>query len=213
MGFNMKSGFLFLFLFLNSLNSHAQFVPVTMWKKKSLGYFVLTTGLFTGNLGGLAGADTTCFNDLTANNWKGKAEAGTLTSTRIKAFLCNDSTCTNPLPNTTYAFAIGGSTTIGGATFTTNASGQGPNNSVAWNGTTYFGTMLYYWGGNRSAASPTFWGTAPGGAGFSCTNWTSGSVVAGGYGGDSSATGSPRWNDLINSACNVAYKLTCLVNP
>lgn len=212
MDFKMRFG-IFLFLFVSSVSAHAQFVPVTMWNKKGIGYFVLTLGVYPGNFGGLSGADSTCLTDLTTNNWKGKAEAGTLTSARVKGFMCNESICTNPLPNTTYAFSKSGSTTIGGATFITNAAGEGPNNSTAWSGPTYFGSLIYYWTGNRSNASATNWGTAPFGPGFSCNSWTTGSVTFGGYGGDSSSTGSPRWNDLQNTACNQSYGLICMVNP
>lgn len=211
----MKIMFSTLVLFI--LNSaSAQFVPITMWKKKEgMGYFVLSfSGNGGGNYGGLAGADTFCLDELQTLTWKGKAQAGTLTASRVKAFLCIDSHCVNPLPNTTYAFARANSTTIGGATFTTDATGQGPHDTLAWDGPNHFGSNPpYYWIGNRPNTNNTSWGTVQRGLGGNCNNWTSASMAVGGYGGNPTYGTSYRWNDDVEAACSENYAVICIVNP
>ena len=74
---------------------------------------------------------------MTANDWAGKSTAsanGWLDSTHVKAFVYTNF----PFPSTTYAFAVSGDNTKGGATFTTNANGEGPGNTQNWFGTNYF---------------------------------------------------------------------------
>ena len=96
------------------------------------GYFVLVTNVTKGNFGGHNGAKNICLTELANRNWKGKANAylrGMLSSSKVRAFLCDGSTCANGQPSTSYRFAlapVGGFATIGGDSFTTDSSGIGP---------------------------------------------------------------------------------------
>jgi len=200
-------------LFFASSICESQFVPATMWRKKGNGYFVQTSAGTTGNLGGLAGADEFCLTDLQTYDWKGKAEAGTLTSSRVKAFLCDDTTCINPLPNTTYFFATSDYPTHGGASFTTDSNGRGPNDTNNWDAITHFGGAWYYWSGDRGNTSSTLWGTAPMASGNSCSNWTAGASSDGGLGGAPTYQDGYRWNDSQLTACNQNFGLICMVHP
>lgn len=69
------------------------------------GYFVMTNGTWSGNLGGLAGADAKCLSDLTTNTgWMGYADAnsrGLLVAAKVHAFICSTSAvCNNLMPPT-----------------------------------------------------------------------------------------------------------------
>lgn len=107
--------------------------------QNSQGYFVLASGTYNGNLSGLSGADATCLSDLTANDWMGKGSAGTLTAARVKAFLCDDTTCNNLASSTQYYFARSSVPATGGASFTTDGTGRGPGDTNIWSGATRFG--------------------------------------------------------------------------
>jgi len=59
------------------------------------GYFALTATSWTGDLGGLSGADAHCLTELSATHktWKGYATAnanGQLTASKVHAFLCQE---------------------------------------------------------------------------------------------------------------------------
>lgn len=209
----MKALLLILTLFFLS-GASAQFVPITMWRKYKA-FFVLTKGTHTGNFGGLAGADQFCLSDLQSYDWKGKAEAGPLNSSRVKAFLCDDNTCARLLPNMTYTFAKANSLTAGGATFTTDSNGAGPGNTNRWTGVTYFdlATTTFYWTGARSSFSDSLWEENIVANGDSCLNWTSTSAIEGGNVGDPNVTTKWRWNDELPRGCDNTYALTCIVNP
>ncbi len=170
-------------------------------------HLVMTDGTWNGNLGGRAGANAKCLADLQANDWMGKNTA-VLSSSNVKALLCDETECTNLMPNKTYAFASSGSQAIGGATFTTDASSGGPNNSANWGGTSIFGGAGTYWM-NRSDADATAWSNDA--FDEACNYWSSSSSTASGEIGSSAYADRRRWNyDEIQ--CNTLRKLLCMVN-
>lgn len=207
-------------IFLTSvlLLSHfafAQFVPVTMWKKKPDSYFVLTyNSYYPDQIGGLSGANQVCVTDLNSNNWKGQENFGTLTTAHVEAFLCDDTTCQNTRPNTKYIFATAGVITAGGASFTTDSLGGGPNDSALWSDISYFSDTWEYWTGDRSTVSSQVWGNSPVSTGSSCNSWASRSnTYSGALGGGVSMTDSRRWNTGNTNGCNTARAIICLVHP
>lgn len=185
------------------------------------GYFVLSAGTYNGNLGGPTGADATCLSDLTTNTgWKGYSTAnanGQLVAAKVHAFLCDSQICNNLTPVTTYVFANAGDSSAGGASFTTDSSGIGPNDSADWAAANYFNGTYQYWT-NMGTTSNTAW------SGISATtNWVdlcratsgSGDFTATSYsavGGVSSSTNASRWNSGLDS-CASTYHLICFVNP
>lgn len=171
-------------------------------------YFVITSISYNGNLGGLSGANSKCLTDLQGNNWKGKSNV-TLNSSTVKAFLCDGSTCQNAQASTTYTFARSGSTTAGGTTFTTNASGQGPGDTTTWSGSTRFGASRFWWSG-RAIGSNTLWSNSPSGA--HCTNWTSSSGAQSGTEADTGDTERFRWNAGSFDCSATNEYLVCLVD-
>lgn len=178
--------------------------PNTSW-----GAFVLLDANYTGSaLGSLANADATCLTRLTADSFAGKLNV-TLNSTKVKAFLCDNTTCNNLAPNTTYMFASVRWSGEGGATFTTNASGQGPNDSIAWGDVTRFVSSYDFWTG-RAAGTATLWSLSS--SGNTCSNWssTSGNGTYGNAG--SGNTTSNRWS-VGAMTCATVGKLICFVNP
>jgi hypothetical protein len=198
----------------NSSTTVYEFCDGTNWftMYPQIGFFVRTAATTAGNLGGLTGANSTCLTELTNNTWLGKniAQAnGKIASSTVRAFLCNGTTCQNPVVSSIYQFAVSNDITKGGSRFTSNASGQGPNNSTAWSGATYFGATVNIWTG-RAAGSSTLWSTSS--DTNHCTAWTSsGSGVNGSY-GNSSRTDNKRWIEN-NTSCNSASYLICMVDP
>jgi hypothetical protein len=180
----------------------------------STGYFVLTNSTFNGNRSGLAGANANCYTDLNTNNWKDKATAtsnGWVNAAHISAFLCNGYICQNPMPSTTYSFQRSAQTGFGGATFTSNSTGQAPNNSTAWSGATYFGaTGLTYWTG-RNGGSSTLWSTSS--SNNDCAQWSSSSSGNSGTTGRSTDTNEARWQQASPTTCNNTRRLICMVHP
>ena len=203
--FKMRFLVVFFHLTIFISESKAQIAP-TMTRNK-MGYFVLTNGGFTGN----QVTDANCLSDLTASNWKGKAQAGPLSSARVRVFLCNSTTCTNLLPNSYYTFAVSGNLTYGGAVFVTDSLGRGPGNTSTWNNTNHFGNW-FYWMGPRSTTSTSLWDTTPV-AGNHCSNWTSGSALQTGSTGSSDFTDDIRWNDSVPAFCNQSVGMICMVDP
>jgi hypothetical protein len=206
------------------------------------GYFVMSKGTWTGNLGDLSGADAICLTDLTTNTgWRGYAEAladGKLVSGNVHAWLCSsaDLTCNNLTATTTYYFADANSVGNGGASFTTIAGGDGPNAPAAdWSLPSYFGSPYVYWTGQRNGytenTSPPSWGTGVdtsyNGGDPDCHGWsvgTSGGGNPGQAGGDNSGTGADRplgeyggwWGGNAApsyNACVTNNHLICYVNP
>ena len=176
-------------------------------------YFVVTNSTWDGNLGGLAGADAKCLTELsiTNTNWKGYATAnanGQLVSTKVKAFLCTGASCNNLMANQTYSFAAVGNVSAGGASFTTNSSGQGPGDSSNWSGTNYFSGTHDYWS-NRSGTA-TLWATTRENNISTCSDFTSTGSNA--PTGSAANTGVGRYSNAYLN-CNVPLKLVCFVNP
>jgi hypothetical protein len=178
----------------------------------TMGYFILIPGPFQGNLGALSAADTTCLTELQNNVWMGKGSVS-LSSSNVKAFLCDSVACNNLAPSTTYAFAVSRNATLGGATFVTDGSGAGPNDTANWSAGTYFGSVDYFWT-NRAAGTSMAWGTGP----FTttsnsiCTNWSSTNSARSAVPGYTSDTTQARWSSTT-MPCNSSLKLICFVNP
>lgn len=183
------------------------------------GYFVLSGTQYNGSLGGRVAADALCYTELTTTNtsWKGYSAAsanGLLTTTHIHAFICDEFSCTNLMPLTTYSFAVANNAAAGGANFTTDSNGLGPNDSANWSAANYFSGIYNYWS-NRSTTSSTQWGAGGnnGGNGNAvCVDFNSGSSGLSAQYGSSGNTDSKRWwNSTL--LCNNTINLICFVNP
>jgi hypothetical protein len=177
-------------------------------------FIVLTSSTYNGNLGGLSGANSNCLSDLNANNWQGKSDV-TLNSTTVKAWLCDGSSCQNPQASTGYVFARSGSTTSGGASLFTDASGLGPyvdwtaqSNVSPWSASIYFNSTNPYWTA-RATGTNTAWGSA--GSTDTCTNWTSSNSGKKANRGDETSTTPTDWWAAGTTACNSTRRLICLV--
>lgn len=163
----------------------------------NMSYFVLSSGRYTGNLGGLGGASDKCYQDLRTHNFKGK-QGSFLPIDTVKAFLCSASdTCTNLKPSSPYAFAVSGDATLGGAVFYTNSIAQGPDDGGAnWATSDHFGSAVEYWTGRAGGStSPNRWFLD--GSSINATGWTV-SASSGGPGntgewGTSNSTTETRW--------------------
>ena len=188
--------------------------PVT---PTGVGYFVLTSGTWDGNLGGMNGAADKCLADLTANNWMGKADAttrGIIDFEHIKPFLCGGSHgCPYAVPNVAYYFAVSGDATKGGAFFTATSAGNGPNDASAWSGSTYFDGTKDFWSGNNNANGNSLFGNSAGTPTvIRCNGWISNSAAHGGTIGLSTATTSGRWASTTPT-CDNTKRLVCFVHP
>lgn len=178
-----------------------------------IGAFVLSSSYYGANLGSRANANATCVANLTAGNWLNKS-GYTIDAAHVFAFICDETACNNLQANTKYVFAKSGSDTVGGATFTTNGSGAGPNDSGDWGATTYWdvSNSVAFWSA-RAEGTATTWGTTPV-AGKSCTNWT---INSGGA--NKAVVGSPdmgdqwRWNNGDLACGSGTVNLVCYVNP
>lgn len=173
------------------------------------GYFVVTSSTTNGVIGGEAGANAFCLNDLTTNNWKGKAEAnnrGLLVAAKVKAFLCTGAACMHGIPDTQYMFASARNVSHGGGSFVTNTSGIGPNDSANWSSATHFGdTSLTFWTG-RANGTVTTWG---GSNNNRCANFNGGGD---GRAGVANSTTHTRW--AVGSVnCAQIRSIICMVNP
>jgi hypothetical protein len=205
------------------------FVSGSAWTKQSnnnptpaagSGYFVMSGTQWNGSLGGRSGADSKCLTELTSTytNWKGYSTAlaaGYLISANIHALLCDTSACTNLMASTTYNFAVANNHSAGGATFTTNSSGYGPNDSANWSAANYFSNSNSYWT-NMGVTSNTVWNGSPASNSInsSCSSWTTASSGTDGVIASSSNSVSVRWyNGGNNLPCNNTFNLICFVNP
>jgi hypothetical protein len=170
------------------------------------GYFVLSDTTWDGNLGGFAGATSKCITELGTENWLGK---GTLTVTStVEAFVLNPALD----PNTEYKFAVAGQPTIGGASFTTDGFGVGPNDSADWSGATYFGGTYAYWS-DLHHSSATAWQFDDTDVVSDCSGFTDNGFAAGNTGASNKA-GFKRWNDTdVATLCPATNRLICVVNP
>lgn len=178
------------------------------------GYFVLSAGFTTGSVGGLAGADSFCQTELTNNDWLGKDQVADCTASscpRAQAFLCDSATCTNLAANTTFNFASANSIAIGGASFTTDASGIGPGDGKNWSDTDALGAASGVWY-NRGTTDASHWANTPDDAtsGGTCGDWTNTTGVA--FFGDENKTDALRWS-TSQISCAIAVPLICFINP
>lgn len=175
------------------------------------GYLVQTATRWNGNLGGLAGANAKCLTELqTTYNWRGKSSAGVLTSTRVKAFLCDGSSCNNLQPDTAYITAKANNATNGGIAFVTDSSGRGygfRQDADYLNFDSSFNDWL-----NRATVDNYYWDNAPADASQHCSNWSSSSNAQSGCYGNSGWDDSNRWNQATDT-CNVLNYLVCIVHP
>ncbi len=186
------------------------------------GYFVMTQTQWNGNLGGLAGANAKCLSELTTTHtgWAGHSTAnsnGQLIASKVKAFLCDGSTCTNLMPLTTYYFADANNAGNGGASFTTDASGLGPNDSVSWAAANRFGGTYNYWL-HRTSTGSTQWSNTSqsGGFQYGCNVWTNATNGDGASAGVSTYSDANRWVGITGGSaqnCDNTYNLICMVNP
>lgn len=184
------------------------------------GYFVITNDTFDGNLGGLSGAHDKCLSDLQTYDWMGKASA-TLDDGHVFAFLCYSGwNCTYAADDTEYHFAVSGDNTLGGDTFTTNSSNEGPGFTSAWNTAGRFGTTgKQFWSGYRTGDN-TWWTHGNGTAGNNdrrcggggAQGWDTNSSAQTGTYGLTSNTGAGRYR-AGETGCNNALHLVCMVNP
>lgn len=69
--------------------------------RTSSGVLVRTQKIFTGNLGGLSGANEKCLQQLVEKEWIGK-ERFQLDAQHVKAYLCDSLRCQNLRENTSY---------------------------------------------------------------------------------------------------------------
>lgn len=184
------------------------------------GYFVLTNTTYTGNLGGLSGADAACLTEIgtTYTSWRGYSVAnsrGMVNGTYVKALLCDDTSCNRTKPSTAYYFSYASSATPGGASFTTDSSGLGPNDSYLWSAANYFSGTYEYWT-NMSTTSATQWATLPAGDIYGsylhCSNWTDSTNGQTGLVGSSPQFDAGRWGGA-SGYCNVQRRLICMVQP
>src|SRR5262249_22994825 len=128
---------------------------------------------------------------------------GQLTASNIHAFICFDTyACYDTIPLGTYYFANAGDGTAGGASFTVDASGIGPNDSANWSGLTYFNTSVNYWTGRDSGGTSTTWGSG----GWGMNNGSNSEY------GNSNNTNISRWA-ANNSGGLSSAKIICIVNP
>lgn len=195
-----------------SMGGNTQGCPVGGHGK---GYFVLTDGTWQGiNAGPESNADALCLADLTANDWMGKTDAqarGLLDSSHVRGFLCSKSTCNQALANTEYFFAVSGDPAKGGASFTTDETGMGPNNAADWSGASYFDGNKSYWTGRTDWSGGILWGNGHPDGNYNCNNWGSPGVTA--RIGESSHTDEARWHHSSRACNSELHHLVCFVHP
>lgn len=177
------------------------------------GYFVLTHAQFTGDFGGLAGANAACLTELQTKPWLGHDQA-TLTSANVRAFLCDTTICQDPLPNTVYRFARANNLTAGGGSFATDPYGRGPGDTNSWAANSnLFGQTSDYWAGSRDNTFANLWGISrPEDTGSSqcCEDWTT--QASSGRNGNTNSTSAQRWNEQP-IGCATSLRLVCMVDP
>jgi hypothetical protein len=199
------------------------FFPASCGKGSGGGYFVVTktvhNGDFVSTENNLKAPDATCLTELTTNTgWKGYSAANSndqLIAAKVHAFLCTESICSTLLPLTTYRIANAADITAGGASFTTDAKGDGPNDAADWSAANYFNGNYIYWTGYRRPSTDTLWADTPSGGGYQCktTNpWDTGTNSAKGVYGHSTFTTKERWW-AGNDPCDQSHHLICYVDP
>lgn len=166
------------------------------------GAFVLLSATgYTGNMGGLAGANATCLAGLQSSDWMNKPTEA-LTADKVKAFMCDDTTCQKLLPNNRYAFAQAGLPAAGGETFFVGADGLPPQGS--WTPLERFNNGYNMWTGVTAAGSAA--------VGKTCSNWTSSSAGVLGKMGNAGA-GTAAWDNMDQTCNDPSGRIICVVNP
>ncbi|WP_156944184.1 hypothetical protein [Bradyrhizobium sp. Ec3.3] len=192
------------------------------------GYFIMDAAASTylGNLGsysaaggntGLAAGNAICLHDLTTfTNWWGYATAnaaGILAPSHVFAFLCDGTSCNTLSANTTYYVGSNGDSTVGGASFTTDSSGNGPNSSMTFSLGSGWGYVnpakLIYWTG-RGTGSTNTWPATSGSS--TCSGWTDSTNGNPGVIGAINGSSTARWSNGGGN-CGQGYYLVCYVNP
>jgi hypothetical protein len=141
--------------------------------------------------------------------------AGILNSSHVKAFLCDGLSCNNATANTKYYFGNVKDASAGGASFTTDANGFGPNDSINWANGDHFGGNINGHGGSvrphtgRAAGSATAWNGSSNAN--TCSGWTS--LSGSGENGTALSGNSNRWANISDSCTSLEEALICLVNP
>jgi hypothetical protein len=74
---------------------------------------------------------------------------------------CTEGICNTLIPLTAYYFANAGDITASGASFSTDANGDGPNDAADWSAANYFNGDYLFWTG-------FLMGRHPSGGGFQC---------------------------------------------
>jgi len=174
-------------------------------------YFLLSHGTWTGNLGGNAGADAKCLQEVNDYDWLGKNDR-LFSEAEVHAFICGGP-CFNLAGNTEYTFGVINDMAHGGNTFITDEYGRGPNNTDNWSLAGIFGGSASYWAA-RGDVSNNLWSNSN--SGDTCSNWTNGwagnTSPRGDYGA-SGYTDSYRWNrpDGYNFCKNTRH-IICAVD-
>jgi hypothetical protein len=163
---------------------------------------------------GRGGADGLCLDALLRASWQGRDEArsrGLLEPDRVRAWLCDASGCTNGRASTGYVFASTFSESVGGAAFTTDGAGLGPNDASPWSGADYFGTSEDYWTGRAPGGQNDVWSDTPE---LHCDSWSTTQASAGGATrGVPNQADDRRWSNG-SRGCNAGgVELVCLVHP
>lgn len=210
----------------NSATSCAEYCNGSAWACPSpcgdstSGFFVLTQGTWNGDLvtaagGGMSGLDAgnaLCLTDLTTYDWNCKSRAqsrGLLNSTKVKAFLCDASTCNNATADTIYYFARSNDPARGGNKFKTNGSGVGPQEQSYWDNFYNMGDTETLWTG-RGGGTNLAWTTTP--VANTCSGWTNSTSGVFGRRGNTNNYSNNRWA-LGDIACNNVFNLVCFVHP
>ena len=187
------------------------------------GYFVMTKSVYNGNFGStgdnLKAPDAKCLTELTTNTgWKGYSTAkadGQLIAAKVRAFLCTEDICNPLIPLAVYYFANAGDITAGGASFPTDANGDGPNDAADWSAANYFNGDYLYWTGYRNPKTDSLWADTPSGGGYQCkttNSWDTETNSAKGVYGHSTAANRERWW-AGNDTCDQSHYLICYVDP
>ena len=187
------------------------------------GFFVITKTVYDGNFGStrddLSAPDKKCLTELTTETgWKGYSVANTkgrLIAAKVHAFLCTERNCNALVPFTTYYFGNAADRTAGGASFTTDAQGDGPNDSADWRAANYFGGDYFYWTGYRAPRTDSSWNDVPTSGGYQCkttNSWDTGTNNASGVYGRSASGNRGRWW-AGNDPCDHTHPLICYVDP
>jgi hypothetical protein len=113
------------------------------------------------------------------------------------------------MPLTKYYFANAGNSPAGGAYFTTDSNGIGPNDNNNWSTATYFSGSYTYWS-FRGTSTSTQWTNSYQGGANDC------GVYGWGTYGESGYTDSNRWEisgDPQSQCSSTSYNYICYVNP